>query len=516
MIESPFLQRIALWFCVAWCAIITTVHAQPSAGPLPVLWQTSVSSAGDYNYNPFIRPVSGGYLVANSFFGSGGFGVSDISVIRLNETGGVIWNRLFGGSSSEETSDCVMHADGSSVVSGYSSSGVSGNKTNVNAPGAWMLKIDPYGNKLWESFQSCYRFGSYVPHLAAAGDGSDFVSTTVPGADFTAFGPWGEIRGRFYDMMISKQGADSSQEWSVTYHIGFTNRVQSMRGTHDGGVVVAGNTPTYEGLWRLDYLLMRLDPQGQYVWGKTYGGTSNESLVVVRETPDGGFLLAGDSASPPGNSKTSPLYGGLDCWIVKTDAQGVKQWDRSYGGSGQDQVGDLVVLSDGGFVVGATSDSTNGNKRAPLYGVTNAWIFRCDAQGNVLWEQTLGSTGSERLTSLSQTADGGFIAAMNTTGGVGGNKTEPLLGLIDSWVVKLGPEPGWLAWERCCEDNGLTQWRLLLQGESNVNYRVDISTDLQNWAPFSTNQATGSSVELLHSPSGMTAPHAFYRALALP
>lgn len=507
---------MALRFCVAWSVIITTAQAQPSAGPLPVLWQTSVSSAGNYYYNPFIRPVSGGYLVANSFYGTGGYGVSDISVIRLNDSGGVIWNRLFGGWSTEETSDFVVHADGSSVVSGFSSSGASGNKTNVNASGAWMLKIDPDGNKLWESFQSCYRFGSYVPHLAAAGDGSDFVSTTVPGADFTAFGPWGEIRGRFYNMLISKQGADGSLAWSVSYHIGFTNRVQSMRSTHDSGVVVGGNTPTYEGLWRLDYLVMRLDSMGQYLWGKTYGGMSNESLVVVRETPDGGFLLGGDSASAPGNSKTSPLYGGLDCWIVKIDAQGVKQWDRSYGGTGQDQVGDLVVLSDGGFVVGATSNSTDGNKRAPLYGVTNAWIFRCDAQGNVLWEQTLGGTASERLTSLHQTADHGFIAAMNTTSGVGGNKTEPLQGLIDSWIVKLGPEPSSLAWERCCQNNGLAEWRLLLCGQSNAYYRLEISTDLQNWTPLSTNRATGSSVELLRSFSGMPVPRAFYRALALP
>lgn len=512
--ELPFPRRIALRICVAWSVIITTVQAQPSAGPLPLLWQASVNSTGNYIYNPLIRPVPGGYLIANGFFGTGGFGAGDVLVTRLNESGGLVWSRQFGGTDNEEASDCVAQSDGSAVVSAYSRSGVSGNKTSVSAAGAWMLKIDPDGNKLWESFQASHF--NYVPHLGSAGDGVHFIGTTVPGANFTAHGPWGEIRGRFYDMMLSKQGADGSQVWSGTYRVGFTNRVQNMRGTPDGGVVVAGNTPTYEGLWHPDYFLMRLDGQGQHLWSKTYGGTSNENVVVVRETPDGGFLLAGDSASAPGNSKTSPLYGGWDCWIVKIDAQGVKQWDRSYGGSGQDLVGDLVVLSDGGFVVGATSNSTDGNKRAPLFGITNAWIFRCDAQGNVLWEQTLGGTGSEHLTSLSQSADHGFIAAMNTTSGVGGNKTEPLLGLIDSWIVKLGLEPSSLAWERCCQNNGLTQWRLLLHGQSNVYYRVEISTDLQSWTPLSTNRATGSSIELLRSSSAMPVPRAFYRALALP
>src|SRR5688572_5677006 len=190
----------------------------------------------------------------------------------------------------------------------------------------------------------------------------------------------------------------------------------------DGSFVVGGSSYPYSSgtsgnrtstnYGRRDFWLVQLDAQGQKQWDQAYGGIRNDSLHALAQAADGGFILGGQSESPASGNKSSTNYGQTDMWIVRTDAIGNKLWDRSFGGSGYDFLREIKVTADGGFIVGGSSASpVSGNKSSPLRGQNDYWVIRLDANGNKLWEASFGGELDDNLRSIQQTPDGGFVAA---------------------------------------------------------------------------------------------------------
>lgn len=496
------------WISLIVLVLLATAAVAQSGGPMSIQWQ-KVYGGGLNDSGTYIRPSGSNYVLVGT--SEGGGGVQDTWISKLDGDGNYVWGGGHGGNSFEFARGLVTKPDGSAYVISDSGSYASGDKTSPN-PGTWLIKMNANGSKLWDLDVRGFTYSASIAD--SPGDGV-LVGFSVPGADFTSFGPWGVVRGKYLDAVATKLDSAGNTVWYFSGHLAFTNRVMSLSETRDGGAIIGGNARVFENQWRYDYFLMKLDSQGVYQWGKTYGGMSNENLRVVRETSDGGFLLVGESDSPPGNAKNSPAYGGSDCWVVKVDAQGTKLWDKTFGGSGSEQIFDLVPLADGGFIAAGFSDSTNGTRTATNFGGWDGWILRCDVSGNQLWEQNLGGNDLDNIVSLSQTADGGFIVGLETLSGVSGNKTVPSNGFADYWLVKLAPEPPLLLWERCCSTNAFSSLSLVLQGTSNVTYRIESSADLTAWTAIQTNRLSGPRLELLREglPNG---PRAFYRASVLP
>src|SRR5688572_15360574 len=83
-------------------------------------------------------------------------------------------------------------------------------------------------------------------------------------------------------------------------------------------------------------------------WDYRYGGMMYDFLQYFEQTSDGGYILGGMTASDSAGDKTSNSYGSIDFWIVKTDANGIKQWDVDYGGTETDLFTCGYQTSDGG------------------------------------------------------------------------------------------------------------------------------------------------------------------------
>ncbi|RDC63726.1 T9SS type A sorting domain-containing protein [Adhaeribacter pallidiroseus] len=178
------------------------------------------------------------------------------------------------------------------------------------------------------------------------------------------------------------------------------------------------------------------------VWDKTYGGSKADILQVHQPTKDGGYILGGSSDSPVSGTKTVDIKGKQDFWIIKIDAAGNKQWDKTFGGSGSDYLQAIQQTSDGGFIVGGSSDSpVSGDRTAATAGKQDYWVLKLDASGNKTWDKAYGSTSNDFLKSLAQTKDGGYILGGTSDSPVGGkigfNKTAASKGEHDYWLVKI-------------------------------------------------------------------------------
>ena len=216
-----------------------------------------------------------------------------------------------------------------------------------------------------------------------------------------------------------------------------------------------------------DFHLVRLDTNFNQLWDRSFGGTNADYSCALQQTAAGGFILGGDSWSPPSGNKTSAHYGSSDFWVVGTDADGVKIWDESFGGTDIDTFADLHQTADGGLICGGYSRSgATGNKTSPNYGGNDFWVVRVDPSGNMLWDRSFGGSQEDRLSSLQQTSDGGFILGGFSQSDVGGNKTSPHFGEWDYWIIRLDADGNKL-WERTfggAADDTLSQVQQTIDG----------------------------------------------------
>ncbi len=235
-----------------------------------------------------------------------------------------------------------------------------------------------------------------------------------------------------YVSLISSTYASSM--WSKAYGGAGEDWACSVVATSDGGYAIAGTTGSF-GAGGYDFWLVKTDANGVMEWNRTYGGTGNDAVSSLIATSDGGYALTGtwNSSLACGGIRYGMAYYG-DFWLVKTDASGNMQWNKTYGGPGLDIACSLIVTSDGGFALAGTWNYLSTWEFNNFAG-GDFWLLKTDALGNVQWNRTYGGTGNDVASSLVATPNGGFALA-----GTWNYTTN--YGLVyhgDFWLVKTDP-----------------------------------------------------------------------------
>ncbi|MBC5774836.1 T9SS type A sorting domain-containing protein [Pontibacter sp. KCTC 32443] len=173
-------------------------------------------------------------------------------------------------------------------------------------------------------------------------------------------------------------------------------------------------------------------------WDKAFGGSRMENFSSIQQTTDGGFILGGTSNSNASAEKSENSKGGDDFWIVKLDASGNKVWDRTIGGEFSDYLSSVQQTKDGGYILGGMSNSgISGDKTQDSRGDADYWIVKLDAAGNIVWDKTFGGSDLDWLIAVSQTQDEGYILGGSSHSNISGDKSENSKGSNDYWVVRV-------------------------------------------------------------------------------
>ncbi len=203
---------------------------------------------------------------------------------------------------------------------------------------------------------------------------------------------FGAVNGDFW---LVKTDANGDSLWSRTFGGSLEDRCESVRHTSDGGYILAGRTASF-GAGDFDSWLVKTDENGDSLWSRTFGGSSSDVCKSIQQTSDGGYILGGLTWSSGA--------GLSDFWLVKTDAIGDSLWSRTFGGSSYDICYSALQTSDGGYILAGLTDSFG----AGLY---DFWLVKTDQNGDSLWSRTFGGYHQERCFSVQQTPDGGYILA---------------------------------------------------------------------------------------------------------
>jgi len=213
-----------------------------------------------------------------------------------------------------------------------------------------------------------------------------------------ALGFWSEVFAESFGCPkpYSSPNPLSSTSFAKTYRGTDNKWASSVQQTSDGGYIVAGHKYS---LGAYDIFLIKTDANGNVQWAKTYGGTSYEEATSVQQTSDGGYIVAGWTGSFGA--------GGSDFFLIKTDANGNIIWAKTYGGTNNDSASSVQQTSDGGYILAGYTTSFGA-------GLSDVFLIKTDANGNVQWAKTYGGTNNDWAYSVQQTSEGGYIVAGTT------------------------------------------------------------------------------------------------------
>ena len=207
-----------------------------------------------------------------------------------------------------------------------------------------------------------------------------------------------------------------AEEWNRTFGGPAEDCAYSVQQTADGGYILVGETNSY-GAGLGDFWLLKTNSNGNKEWEKTFGGSKFDVARSVQQTADGGYILAGYTGS----------YGAgvQDFWLVKTDLSGNEEWNNTFGGPDDDRAYSVQQTADGRYILA-------GYTRSYGAGLSDFWLVKTDLSGNEEWNNTFGGPWgdpwSETADSVQQTTDGGYILA--------GDTMSYGAGAQDFWLVK--------------------------------------------------------------------------------
>ena len=204
-------------------------------------------------------------------------------------------------------------------------------------------------------------------------------------------------------------------------------------------------------------------------WQKSLGGSRVDKAYTIIPTFDNGYLVVGESYS--NNGDVTGHHGSTDssdAWVVKLNATGSIQWQRSYGGTRNDRIVDVIQVGNGDFICIGSSESNNGDVSGLHDSESDLWVMRISSTGNIIWSKLYGGTYAEGGQVIKNALDGGYILAgyaQSMDFDVSGNH-----GYQDIWVVKID-DAGALQWQKCY-GNGHRQFTTDLIITNDGNYVI--------------------------------------------
>ncbi|WP_284464626.1 T9SS type A sorting domain-containing protein [Chryseobacterium sp.] len=373
---------------------LTATYAQE------VVWQKDIKSSTQDFLSQVITTIDQQYLITGSSIQSKKLSTEskqnngyDFHLVKLNQQGEEVWEKYFSGQNHDFLSAAVNTQDGGFLLSGTSYSGKGFDKKEDSKGGSdfWLIRINEFGDELWQK--------------------------TIGGA--------------------------SDEE------------ARSVIQSTDLGFFVAGNVHNAaKGYGSKDVLIIRLDKDGKELSQLILGGKGLDEVEKMIPTKDGGALLGMYSRSDAGGSKKTENYGEGDYWIIKLNKDGKVEWEKNYGGKGDDHVRTMALTSTGYLIGGESRSERSGSKTVGLEEGTDLWLISLNERGEELWQKSYNFGNRDILmgTNVLHSADD-----KSSKGILLGGYTQA------EGRIQTDDETFWILY---LDQEGNEKWRKYVKGES--------------------------------------------------
>jgi hypothetical protein len=389
------------------------VNGKPTSvnvSPASVVWAKVFGGAEDDRLF-FALPAGDGYLVAGSTRSI----VPNTMVgwaICIGSDGNAVWNQTYLLGSGVELRYAINLTNGFLLIGNeyLADGGIRG----------LVMKIDDLGTVLWQTILGSNQTDTLYSGFA------------VPGG-FVVVGYTSSNGGAQPQAWAVKVDNDGNQVWSKTYNFAQDTVAKAGVLAPDGGYVVAGYTdPRSEGIY--DFLLLKLDTDGNLVWNCTYGSSGSQEAKSITLAQDG-YVIVGDTQSEGTN---------IHAWVVKVNFNGAIQWAEVVGGKDADSPAYVTGSPDGGYLVTGFTFSWGAGNR-------DFWLFKLNSVGQVQWSCTMGDKGYQEAYAVIPTGNQYVLAGWTDPPG------QPALigkATYDFYIAKIDQPP----------ESGSSLWQLAFYG----------------------------------------------------
>ncbi|WP_261510109.1 T9SS type A sorting domain-containing protein [Chryseobacterium paludis] len=367
-----------------------------------VVWQKDIKSNTQDFLSQVTTTIDQQYLITGSVIQGGSLREPqatskqnngyDFHLVKLNQQGDQVWEKYFVGNNHDYLSATASTQEGGFLVSGttYSSKGLDKKEDSKGGSDIWLIRLSEFGDELWQK----------------------------------------------------TLGTSSDEE------------ARAVIQTTDLGFFVAGNVQnTSKGYGSKDVLIIKLDKNGKEISQLVLGGKGLDEVEKMIPTKDGGALLGIYSRSNVGGSKQTENFGEGDYWIVKLSKDGKVEWEKNYGGKGDDHLRTLALTSSGYIIGGESRSERSGNKSVGIEEGTDVWLISLNERGDEEWQKSYNFKNRDILMGMSviRSADD------KTKGILLGGYTQA------EGRIETDDETFWMLY---LNDKGDEQWRKHVKGES--------------------------------------------------
>ncbi|WP_426278413.1 T9SS type A sorting domain-containing protein [Chryseobacterium sp. S-02] len=378
-----------------------------------VLWQKDIKSSTQDFLSQVTPTVDLQYLITGSSIQSQKFSTEnkqnngyDFHLVKLNQQGEEVWEKYFAGKNHDYLSASLSTQDGGFVLAGttYSGKGLDKKDDSKGGSDIWLIRINEFGDELWQK--------------------------TI--------------------------GSTSDEE------------VRAVIQTPDLGFFVAGNVQnSAQGYGSKDVLIVKLDKNGKEISQLILGGKGLDEVEKMIPTRDGGVLLGVYSRSgktvtnnlPSATSKQTENFGEGDYWIIKLNKDGKVEWEKNYGGAGDDHLRTMAMATSGFIIGGESRSERSGNKTVGIEEGTDLWLISLNERGEEIWQKSYNFKNRDVLMGMH------VILGHNereknkdlTKGILLGGYTQA------EGRIETDDETFWMLY---VDENGNEQWRKHVKGES--------------------------------------------------
>ncbi len=426
------------------CQVVSISDESLCASSEPVIeWERSFGGSSDDNGYSVKQTNDGNFIVTGNTYSNNGYvsnnnGGADGWIIKLDVGGTIIWEHTIGGSSNDDIYFVEETIDGGYIVCGMSKSNNGDLLNNNGLSDSWVVKLNSNGQIIWSK-----NYGGsandYALSVVETQDG-DYV---FAGFTESVNGDVSENNG-LADFWIVKINSFGNIVWEKSYGGSNNEYAYSIKQTNEGGYIVAGMSQSNNGdvsgnYGSFDSWIVKLNSNGELVWEQNFGGSNGDWAYSIEQTSDNGYIFSGYTGSDDGDVAGDVVSnnGNQNAWVVKLSQSGELIWEHSFGGSYTDWSNNIQQVPDGGYVLAGLSDSNDGDVSGNN-GLWDFWIVKVNVNGELIWDKNLGGSSNERAYSIDCTIDGGYVAVGYSESSNGDLSTNN--GSRDFWIVKLSPD----------------------------------------------------------------------------
>lgn len=337
----------------------------------------------------------------------------DVWVVKYNQDNQLQWSQTYGGSGDERGNDIIQTNDGGYAIIGFTYSNDGDITNNNGQEDFWIIKIDAQGNLIWQKTYGFSGIDTGYSIIQTSDNGFFVTGvldvTASNGAGNTRSNQTLHAGGDYWAVKLDQSG---TLEWSKYFGGFFSDTAYDAIQTADQGFIIVGSSDSADtdisnNKGSYDFWVVKISNLGNLEWEKNFGGDEIDEARAITPSGDGNYLIIGDTRSEDIDVSTN--FGAADVWLIKISPQGELLWEKTYGGEDFDVGRAISSTQDNGFVICGSSRSLTGNLTNNK-GQNDGWVLKIDANGSLKWQQSIGGSNIDFLYGITQLNNGTIIS----------------------------------------------------------------------------------------------------------